>query len=224
MTTPLVSILLPTIRPDLFRRRMDEYARLDLPEPCEVVTVSDRPDLDVSSTHPRLSVQHFVQSRAGNVPATNLAFERARGRYVIATNDEVEFDAGVIRALLATDAAHGEGILSTTQTPYCSNDYYGVFFANCPFGRRSFFERLNGGARLFDPVYHCFYADPDLSLRAHAVGFPVVKVPDARCTHHCVPGAEGHAANANAYYDRDRQTFCTRWAHLGPPQTDPSLR
>lgn len=223
--TPLVSILLPTIRPDLFQIRMKEYALLDLPGPCEVVVVSDRLDLDLSSPQPPLVINHLFQPRAGNVPATNLAFAQAEGHYVLATNDEVEFDPQSIKALVCAAEVQGEdGIFSFVQTPYCSNDYYGVFFANCPFGRRSFFQRLNGGNHFFDPAYRCFYADPDLSLRAHAVGLTVTLVPDARCTHHCVPGADGHAANASAYYGRDRETFVTRWAHLGPPPTDPSLR
>lgn len=220
----LVSILFPTIRPDLFRIRMEEYARLDLPGPCEVVVVSDRPDLDVTSSHPMLSTKHIVQPRSGNVPATNLAFEAAEGQYVVATNDEVEFGAQSIMALFQAGEAQKGGIFSFVQTPYCSNDYYGVFFANCPFGRHSFFKYLNGGNHFFDPVYRCFYADPDLALRAHAIGLSVTLVPDARCTHHCVPGAEGHAFNANAYYDRDQSTFRTRWAHLGPWEGDPSLR
>lgn len=225
MTEPLVSILLPTIRPDLFRLRMAEYANVDWPGPCEIVVVSDRPDLDVSSPHPLVTMQHFLQSRQGNVPATNLAFEKSTGRYVFATNDEVELDPQIFKALLSAGEANGEaGIFSASQTPYCSNDYYGVFFANCPFGLRGFFQQLNGGERLFDSVYSCFYADPDLSLRAHAVGFYVVKVQDAICTHHLVYNADGHASNRSAYYERDRQTFLHRWEHLGPEPVDPSLR
>jgi hypothetical protein len=217
----MVSILLPTIRPDLFRIRMEEYASLDLPWPCEVVVVSDRSDLDVTPTHPLLSVKHFVQPRAGNVPATNFAFDKAEGRFVFATNDEVELDPHIFRALVCA-SGNGPAILSATQTPYCSNDYYGVFFANCPFGQRSFFQSLSGG--FFDPVYHSFYADPDLALRAHAIGLSVGRVPDAKCVHHCVPEADGHVANSMMYYQQDRHTFTTRWAHLGHPPIDPSLR
>lgn len=222
--TPIVSILLPTIRPDLFRIRMQEYAQLQLPGPCEVVVVSDRPDLLDAAPQPGLSVQYLVQPRGGNVPATNLAFAAAQGTYVLATNDEVAFEADLLTALVRAAALQVDGIFSPVQTPYCSNDYYGVFFANCPFGRRRFFQHLNGQDCLFDPVYRCFYADPDLSLRAAAQGLAVVMVPDARCAHQCVPGAEGHVANARAYYAQDRQTFVTRWAHLGPPPIDPSVR
>lgn len=221
----LVSVLLPSIRPDLFRIRMAEYARLDLPGPCEVVVVSDGMALDVSPPQPMLTIKHLTQARQGNVPATNLAFQNAEGRYVYATNDECELDPQIFHALIAASDTQGEqALLSTTQEPYCSNDYYGVFFANCPFGLRSFFTELNGADTFFDPVYRCFYADPDLSLRAHAVGITVTKVADAHCTHHCVPNADGHTANHHAYYQQDRHTFSTRWAHLGPPQIDPSLR
>ena len=220
-----VSILLPTIRPDLFRLRMNEYARLDVPWPFEVVTVSDREDLDVTPTHPLMTVKHRVQPRMGNVPATNLAFEVCEGRYVIATNDEVEFDSQILMALVRAGEAQGEdALLSSTQTPYCSNDYYGVFFANCPFGRRSFFQKLNGADVLFDPVYRCFYADPDLALRAHAIGLTVQMVPDAINTHRTVHGADGHMSNAQAYYGQDHATFVNRWAHLGPFPGDPSTR
>ena len=224
----LVSILLPSIRPEQFRIRMREYANLELPGPCEVVVVTDVPERFDTSVQPQpmLTIKHLTQPRLGNVPATNLAFEHAEGHFVVATNDEVEFDVHSIGALVkaADELKNLDTIFSFTQTPYCSNDYYGVFFANCPFGRRSFFKYLNQGNYFFDPIYRCFYADPDLALKAHALGLDVVLVPEARCTHHCVPGADGHAANANAYYHNDRQTFITRWAHLGPPPTDPSLR
>jgi len=222
--TTMVSILLPTIRPDLFRARMREYAGLNLSWPCEVVVVTDRPDLMDPTPHPMLTMHYIVQPRYGNVPATNLAFAEAEGRYVLATNDEVEFDAGSIAALVAAAEGQEKCIYSFVQTPYCSNDYYGVFFANCPFGRRSFFKELNGGDHFFDPVYRCFYADPDLALRAHVAGLSVTVVPGARCTHRCVPDADGHAFNANAYYHQDQQTFIARWGHLGPFQGDPSLR
>jgi GT2 family glycosyltransferase len=117
-----------------------------------------------------------------------------------------------------------DGIYSVNQTPWCSNDYYDVYFATCPFGRRSFFQKLNGGNRLFDPVYHCFYADPDVALRAHAIGITVTKVPSAISIHRNVPDADGHVSNAMNYYQQDRHTFVTRWAHLGPPPIDPSQR
>ena len=205
---------------------MQENARLDLPEACEVVTVSDVPDLDVSSTHPLLPVRHFVQPRQGTVDAMNLAFEMAEGHYIFATNDEVELDPRVFKALLAVAEPHGEdGIFAVSQTPYCSNDYYDIYFAPCPFGRRSFFQKLNGGDHLFDPVYRSFYADPDLCIRAHVAGIDVTKVPDAKTKHRrCVRHGDGHSHNWQSYYQSDRNTFSTRWAHLGPPQIDPSLR
>lgn len=222
--TPLISILLPTIRPDLCRLRLQEYAGLALAEQLEVVVVSDSPKWDVSQPNPEMTVQHVHQPRGGNIPATNLAFERATGTYVCATNDEVAFEHGFFMAMVNTAMAHGAGLFSGTQTPYCSNDYFGVFFANCPFGRKDFFQRLNGGNWLFDPVYHAFYADPDLALRAHAKGFPVVKVPAAQCVHHCVRDADGHLFNRETYYHLDRRTFAHRWAHLGPMEKDPSAR
>lgn len=231
MTEPIISILFPTIRPEQFRIRMAEYAKLVLPGPCEVVVVSDGLDLDLTSPQPLLTIRHLRQSRQGNVPATNYAFQEAKGLYVFATNDEVELDSYILNLLFRASLLQaveegngGDGIFSASQTPYCSNDYYEIYFANCPFGKRSFFQQLNGSNTFFDPVYRCFYADPDLSIRAHLAGFPVVKVPEAKCTHHCVPNADGHVANNSLYYHADRQTFITRWAHLGPPPVDPSMR
>ena len=205
---------------------MEENAGLDLPEACELVTVSDVQGLDVTSTHPLLQVRHFVQPRNGTVDAMNLSFEMAEGRYIFATNDEVELDPCVFRVLLDAAEAHGEdGIFAVSQKPYCSNDYYGIYFAPCPFGRRSFFQRLNGRNYLFDPIYRSFYADPDLCIRAHVAGIDVVKVPEARTRHHrCVRPGDGHSHNWQSYYQSDRHTFNTRWEHLGPPQIDPSLR
>lgn len=224
--TPLISILLPTIRPDLFQVRMQEYARLDLPEPCELITVSDRPEVDITPTHQLLTLRLFHQERSGTVAAMNLAFEKAEGKYIFATNDEVELESNVFTVLINAAESGGEdGIYAVSQTPYCSNDYYDIYFAPCPFGRRGFFQKLNGGNYLFDPVYHCFYADPDLAVRAHAQGITVTKAPHAR-THHrrCVRDGDGHSFNWHTYYQKDRDTFSTRWAHLGPPQIDPSLR
>jgi len=223
--TPMVSVLLPTIRTDLFRIRMDEMARLELPWPCELIVVSDRSDLDITQTHPQLPVKLFVQPRSGTVAAMNLAFAESQGRYVFATNDECELDPHIFTALVRAGESNGEdGIFAHPGTPYCSNDYYDIFYATYPFGRRSYFQKLNGGEYLFDPIYNCFYADPDLGLRAHTSGYPVKSVPDARSYHHNVRTADGHAHNWHSYYQIDRSTFVTRWAHLGPPPIDPSLR
>jgi hypothetical protein len=220
----MASILLPTIRPDLFRIRMREYARLNLPWPCEVVVVTDGPVFSVEDAHPMLAVNQFSQPRMGNIPATNLAFQMSQGRYVFATNDEVELDPDFLVALVAAGEAQGDGVLSAVQEPYCSNDYYGIYFATCPFALRDYLQRLNHGDYMFDPAYACFYGDPDLGIRTHMAGLPVKTVPAAKCTHHCVPQADGHVSNAVNYYHRDRHTFVTRWAHLGPPPIDPSLR
>jgi hypothetical protein len=225
--TPLVSVLLPTIRPDLFRIRMNEYGRLDLAEPCEVVVVSDRSDLDITPPHPLLAVRLFVQPRAGTIPATNLAFEKAEGRYVVAMNDETELHQRFLTALAAAGDAHdGEGLFSATLSNATHHhDYYGIFFAIYPFGSKRFFQRMNGGAnQMFDSVYQCFYADPDLSIRAHEAGFDVINVPDAVCTHHNVSGADGHSSNYHTYYHSDREIFVNRWAHLGGPPVDPTAR
>jgi GT2 family glycosyltransferase len=227
MPKPLVSILLPSIRPDLFRIRMKEYARLDLPGPCEVVVVSDRSDLDVTPTHPDIAIRLFTQPRAGTIPATNLAFAKSEGDYVVAMNDETELHSQFLKALYAAgEAQNGDGLFSAVLTnASCHHDYYGIFFAIYPFGSKKFFRRINGTSEyMFDPVYHCFYADPDFSIRAHEAGFDVVNIADALCTHRNVKEADGHSFNWHTYYKVDRQTFVTRWAHLGPPPIDPSSR
>lgn len=222
--TPLVSILLPTIRADLFYLRMSEYAKLKLPGHCELIVISDRADLQVKPPQPDLSVKYLVQAREGNIAAINLGFAAAEGTYVYSTNDENELDPNIFYAHVAVADAHGWGLFATTQEPFCTNDYFGIFFANCPFGAKAFFEHLNGAQWFYDPAYKCFYGDPDLSIRAHLAGYPVVRVPEARCTARVVFAAEGHISNREAYYQRDHWTFRHRWANLGNFDGDPSTR
>jgi GT2 family glycosyltransferase len=152
------------------------------------------------------------RDRNGPIDAINAGLAVATGEYIFVFNDESMLDPEALAVLYHEATNDPAVILTPRHLPPFNFSYYGRPFAAFPFVHRDVITVLGG---LFDPAFHAFYADPDFSMRAHAAGIPIRTVDNAVIRHDNRHDA-GHAHNVNAYLAADRETFRTRWAHLGP--------
>jgi glycosyltransferase involved in cell wall biosynthesis len=117
-TPPIFSIVIPTLRrPRLLAACLEAIARSDFPrEDFEVIVVNDGGDAStdeiVDAFAERLDIRLVKQSPSGPAMARNAGAARARGRYLVFTDDDCEPAPDWLRALLAhvaKDPASGIG-------------------------------------------------------------------------------------------------------------------
>lgn len=202
----MISVILPTIRPAQFRRSFDSVAAAADGVSYEIVVVADFENEGL------LHCQWIVAERRGVIDAINVAYDAARGDHLFLSNDESWLEAGALRTLLRECEATPEQLLSPLHIPPYPFFYYGLPFVPFPFATRRLFDSLGG---MLDPAYRGFYADPDLSMRAHAAGVTLRVVPEARLHHEQNLNALGHRESIASYLAADRETFRRRWDHLG---------
>jgi GT2 family glycosyltransferase len=207
--TPTISVLLPTIRPDRAKRALASVDAACGSVPYEVVVVADFPPNAMADSVPCAHLRWVQRERYGVVDAVNVACCEARGEYLFLFNDESVLQSGALQALYAE--ATPTDIVTVRHEPSYPFVYYGLPFAPFPFAHRDLLRSLGG---LLDPVYRGFYADPDLSLRAHAAGVPI-RVIESAVLRHDNDHDAAHRASVDAYLLADRATFRSRWDHLG---------
>lgn len=209
----MISILLTTIRPHLIERCFASIRPACGRVPYEVVVVADFDPFNLAGFD--LSELErctwMMRERAGVVVAVNQACTMARGTHWFLFNDESTLDAGSLETLYCQAKREPRALLGPQHMPPFGFEYYRRPFQPFPFAHRDLYAELGG---VFDPAYRSFYADPDLSMRAHAHGVPVRSV-DGAVIRHCNAHDFAHSMNVSAYLDGDRATFRSRWDHLG---------
>jgi len=206
---PIISVLLPTVRPTLVQACVASIAAAAEGLPYEVVIVADF-DPDPGWELPA-EVQWIRRERHGPVDAVNVAARAALGEYLFLYNDESSLEPGALSRLYAAAVDAPDVLLAPEHHPAYRFTYYGKPFVPFPFAHRGVFTKLGG---LLDGAYRAFYADPDLGLRAHAAGVPIRTVEGSVIRHN-----NGHdevkQANVSQYMAIDQATFRGRWDHLG---------
>lgn len=201
----MISILLPSIRPDKLPFAMASIPAAAEIVAYEVIVVADFGPEEYPHT------QWIVRERHGVIDAIQTAYEASSGEYLFVMNDESSLDPGSLRSLYYAALADPWRVLSPYHVPDFNFQYYGLPFAAFPFVRRDLVEHVGG---LFDTAYKGFYADPDFSLRAHAKRIPVEILHSATIRHRNRHD-ESHAQRVNEHLANDRALFRTRWDHLG---------
>jgi hypothetical protein len=201
---PVISVLLPTIRPEKIEARLAELQDGDVGVPVEIVVVAD-------FASPTNHSPWYVRKRGGVIDAIDFAYRVSRGDYVFVTNDETTVRSETLRVLYAAAQTRPGYILSPRHWPPYNFVYYGKKFLPYPFVHRSVVEQLGS---LFDPAYKGFYADPDFCLRAHAAGVPMEEI-DTEIRHYNDIRRQDHVEAVSTYLEKDRALFRSRWDHLG---------
>jgi len=204
----VISVLLPTVRPDNLPAAIRSIPEAAAGIDYEVIVVADfGPD-----SYPR--TKWIVDERKGPIDAIETAYQAAQGEYVFVFNDESKLEPGSLRTLYEAALTDPWRVLTPYHVPPFTFVYYGRPFAAFPFVRRDVIEDLGG---LFDPAYKGFYADPDFSMRAHAKRIPVEVIQSAVIRHvnHSNGQADIKHANWAKWFANDQALFRTRWDHLG---------
>lgn len=209
----MISILLPTIRPQAFMPSFESLRLAAAHVPYEIIIVADfaAEALHCHDPYHHLHCRWIESERRGVVDAVNVAYAAARGTHIFLFNDQSILEPEALDTLYEESRKTPEQIVSPKHLPEFNFAYYGLPFVPFPFARKALLDGLGG---LLDPAYKGFYADPDLSMRAHAKAVPLRVVPEAvlwHCNEHDAP----HQASVRQYLDADRATFRARWDHLG---------
>lgn len=209
----MISVLLPTIRPHLIERSFASIKPAAGGVPYEVVIVADFDPFSLAGFDIKeLEVcTWMMRERGGVILAINQATTMARGTHWFVFNDESILDEGALEVLYEASLREPRSLIGPTHLPAFNFEYYGKPFQPFPFASKALFRQLGG---LFDPAYKGFYADPDLSMRAHRKGVPVKSIPEAIIRHHNAHDAD-HNRSVSRYLDADRATFRARWDQLG---------
>lgn len=209
----MISVLLPTVRPHLIERCFGSIRSAAGRVPYEVVIVADFAPFDLAGFDitELERCTWMMREREGVVVAVNQACTMARGTHWFLFNDESVLDEGALEMLYHAAMREPRTLLGPRHLPPFRFQYYGLPFQPFPFASRELFDELGG---VLDPAYKGFYADPDLSMRAHARGIPIKVVEEAVIRHHNHHD-DPHACSVVQYLDQDRQTFRSRWDHLG---------
>ena len=158
--------------------------------------------------------------RKGAVSAFNAAYARSCGRYVLALNDDVEvlgkntlelavrrLDEDHAIGQLAFAYAYARDILPDFRTyTMCRRTY-----ANIGMIRRSVADKIaeiQGG--FWNPIYHTYAADTELSCWVWRLGWDVADCADFRCLDHLAQD-ELRASNNSGRNQQDGMLCHARW-------------
>ena len=210
----MVSIIMPTMRPDMAVERLCDFVALHALEQWELIIPTP---LDESVTRNTVLVDgpavRIIREDAprGPLAAHRRALADVRGEYILYWSDAARPQHGSLEAFVRDCDAH--------QAPYVSawrlfNDageelpqweVYGKPYA-C-WGGLSYVSLAKLDGVLFDPRYRAFWGDPDLGLRVWEAGGRVGVNPTASCT--LLP--HDHTPNWERYFESDRLAFVNKW-------------
>lgn len=200
-----ISVILPSVRPHLLARAFASIAAACGAVPYEVIVVADfGPELWPGCTWIR-------RERRGVIDAVVVGEAAAREDFLFLFNDESVLEAGALEQLHAAAVLDPLTLWSPRHEPAFPFVYFALPFAPFPFAHRQLLKALGG---LLDPAYRGFYADPDLSMRAHEAGVPI-RIVESAVLHHDNRHDDAHRQAVSAYVAQDRETFGRRWGHLG---------
>lgn len=159
----------------------------------------------------------------GTVIPTNIGFNKAVGKYVVAIADDVlvtpDWAFNMIRFM--DKQAHNvignfrmlryeQGTKKVRERPMFPVTYYGKEIACFPFVRKDYPGTIGG---FFDPAFSSFYADPDLSMRCWNSGGEVISCPDAFVlTDNQIDDLHKH--NFNKHFEKDELEFIRRYGKI----------
>ena len=221
----MISVILPSIRPANLKTTIEKFIESQWGAHYELVIVTDfQIDFKIFY-HSYCGVKLIYEPvRRGPTEAICQAEKACSGEYVFRINDQIELTKEGLNKMLAFSRKHNDRVIVDQRTfPISPLKYYGKTFSPYPFVHRKVIEEL-GGYHL--PDFKGFYADPDLSMRAHKAGIPILKCPGVSVKRVCDGSMDyqGHSENVSAYYKHDRNVFINKWGSKGFKEIAPGRR
>lgn len=201
-----------------------------------VVTDGGSTDGSIEWLKEQPDVKLWIESeRRGAVAAFNNAYSRSQGRYVMVLNDDVEVLGSALSLgvnILDGDPAIGQLAFAFSGELTGGKDIFRCFpmhrhtYANLGMIRRTVADKiveLCGG--LWNPVYHTYGGDTELSCWVWRLGWVVRESDDLRCIDHLAQDAL-RATNNSGRNAIDGMLCHSRWptyAHIEPMGPEPIL-
>lgn len=209
----MISIIIPSVRPHELAECLDSIAASKDVD-YEVILITDFAVNDEFMEGIAKWQIIVEKERRGNIAAIAEGYEAARGEYIFTLSDEARIYPDTLFQLQEFCISCNNNILcSPRHIPDFPFYYYGKYFAPFPFCHRSLVDRIGGV--FLDTAYKSFYADPDLSMRAHEAHIPVLHCREAMILHPNNMHDPAHKHNVSAYVKADRELFRKKWDHLG---------
>lgn len=166
--------------------------------------------------------------------AVNLAVKKAKGKYLLITNDDIFFEENAVQNLITNTTKYPKTILGANLTlkdknglapsGYKMNLWTGiaqpVYPKNYPtpcdwvsgcalFLAKNIFEKLKGFDESFSPG---FFEDADFCLRAKTLGIICLLMPNVKATHHQTTTFNLNKTKKYEYWYRNKILFLKKHA------------
>ena len=171
---PLVSILLPSLRPQAVAKRVLEFETTNPNCNYEIIVVSP-----FSIVAPR--VVHVLEEQPqGAIGACRLALEHAKGDLIFYWSDDCSPTTDCLQTMAGFVRAHRSPfigsfrILNGSGSEAAQWQAYDQLYACWGCLSRATLHEVGG---FFDPIFRNYWADPDLSMRAWATAPSQRSVP-----------------------------------------------
>lgn len=204
---PELSILFPSIRPELARNRAEEFLLVAPEVDFEIILVSPFPIL-----LPRVVHIHETERR-GVIHAMNEAYRAASAPIIMLWSDDARPLPGSLQHMLRFIRLHPGPMLAGFRKRDVSGReseqwaVYGRLYVGWLCAAKTTIDAAGG---LFDPAFRNYWADPDLSLRVLENGGAIKVCPNAWLE---IEQAEDDVKTTNLgiSFDSDTETFFSKW-------------
>ena len=204
---PELSILFPSIRPELARSRIEEFLLLAPEVDFEIILVSPFP-----IQLPK--VVHIPETeRRGVIHAMNEAYRAASAPLIMLWSDDARLLTGSLQHMLRFVRLHPGPMLAGFRKRDVSGreseqwSVYGRLYVGWLCAAKTTIDAAGG---LFDPTFRNYWADPDLSLRVLELGGEVEVCQNAWLE---LEQAEDEVkrTNLSTSFDSDTEAFFAKW-------------
>ncbi len=171
---PEVSIILPSLRPEAVLQRIKEFSITNKDVDYEIVVVSP-------FTIKQDRVVHiYEEKQLGTVHAHNIAYKNSSGEYVVWWADYTSPTTNCLSNMLSFIKGRKEPFIGSFSVKDGRGrkiprlGVYGKLYACFGCASKNTINLIGG---YFDSVYKCYWADPDMCLRAWQNGGKVKVCP-----------------------------------------------
>lgn len=203
-----LSLVLPSIFPNAFKRTLDKIVATTRNVDYEVLAVTP---FEVAGANVRWIREDTPK---GVIHAHATAYEHMAGDILVALSDDALLvDAwadGALASLIEQETHSASVCLGLHQTNLIVGTVFGIYYPFYAVIRKQVLERVGG---YYDPAYIAHFADPDLALRVWRGGGRCVRTEWPLIER--VPRQGGESvdppAKSGTTRQRDLATFVARW-------------
>ncbi len=206
--TPMISVILPTLRPTLAKRCIERIIETSKRISYEVIVVTP---IDNILFHPNVK---FIKEteKNGTVFAIEVGIKHASGKYIFAMADDQLIETDCLKNLVEYMEKREDELLLVGpryNNLWCNTPnqaIYGRYYPCNPCIKKENIEKVEG---FFDTYYKHYYSDPDLTLRVLSMGGKVEVCNNAWIE--AVNEVDVIEAEQRLTFMEEHENFINRW-------------